>query len=206
MKPINNKRPIINPEEVTAVENKQNDSQIKISKEIKIISIEEYEKLRAKEEELQNTIELLQRTRADYLNYIKMARKQLEEMKEYALTDFFRKIIQYLTMLDTATIHCNNTDNIKAIKEGLELITCEFKKILNEEGLQEIKPENTIFDPQIAEAVEIVETDKEEEDSTIVEVVTKGYKFKDIVLTPAKVKIKKYTNKTQVPQNNTQPT
>ncbi|MFN7182547.1 MAG: hypothetical protein ACK4NF_07720, partial [Planctomycetota bacterium] len=69
---------------------KKDDSQknfstdLNIGKEIKIISLEEYENLKNKEKELEETIDLLKRTRADYLNYIKIARKQQEEIKEYA--------------------------------------------------------------------------------------------------------------------------
>lgn len=170
------------------------------SKEIKIIPAEEYEQLKSKENELKEVIDLLQRTRADYLNYIKIAKKQQEETKEYALQEFFQKLIPYLIMLDTALLHCNNSDNVKAIKEGVELIASEFKRILKEEGLEEINPLNMVFDPQIAEAIETIETNEEKEDNIICEVVTRGYKLKNRVLLPAKVKIKKYSPPSQ---NNT---
>ncbi|MFN7181965.1 MAG: nucleotide exchange factor GrpE, partial [Planctomycetota bacterium] len=97
----------------------------------------------------------------------------------------------YLLMLDMAITHCKNTDNTKAIQEGIELLSDEFKKILREEGLQEIEPQNELFDPFLAEAVDIVETENADEDNKIAEVVSKGYKFKNIVIVPAKVKIKK---------------
>ncbi len=200
MKSMDNNQQISGGEKAQEQKIEKNNVFTEIHKEIKIISIEEYEQLKSKEQELGETIDLLQRTRADYLNYIKIAKKQMEEIKEYALVDFFKKIIYYLQMLDTAIQHCKTTDNIKSMQEGLELITYEFKKILSEEGLQEINPANEIFDPTIAEAVEIIETDSQEEDNKIVEVVTKGYKLKNIVLLPAKTKVKKYISKESTPQ------
>lgn len=201
MKSMNDEQQITNKEKVEEQKMDKNDISKDIGKEIKIIPLEEYEQLKSKEQELQETINLLQRTRADYLNYIKMAKKQMEEIKEYALMDFFKKIVHYLEMLDTALLHCKNSDNIKSIQEGIELITYEFKKILSAEGLQEINPINEVFDPHIAEAVETVGTDSQEEDNKIVEIITKGYKLKNMVLLPAKIKIKKYVNKESIPEN-----
>ncbi len=174
-----------------AESNKSEQKHQEPKKEIKIIAIEEYEELKRKEKELEETIDLLKRTRADYLNYIKMARNQQEATKEYALVDFFRKIIPYLAMCDTALEHCRNTDNIKSIQEGIELIINEFKKILATEGLQEIDPCGQIFDPYISEAIEMVETENKDENNIVAETVSKGYKLKDVVVCPAKVKIKK---------------
>jgi molecular chaperone GrpE len=78
-------------------------------------------------------------------------------------------------------------NNIESIIFGLEMISKEFSKMLNGEGVEEIKCDK--FDPNICEALEYVES--EEEDGKILEVYQKGYKMNGKLMRAAKVKVAK---------------
>ena len=67
------------------------------------------------------------------------------------------------------------------------LIDKELQKYLTHIGVQEIK-EVTTFDPELHEAVMSVEAPNISS-GNIVEVLQKGYRFKDAVIRPAKVSI-----------------
>ena len=71
--------------------------------------------------------------------------------------------------------------------QGLDISINQFKKILQDWGVEEVKTEGE-FDPQIHEAIEIIEG---EEDNKITQVLEKGYRLGDKILRPAKVKVAK---------------
>ena len=72
--------------------------------------------------------------------------------------------------------------------QGLAIALNEFKKVLDEEGLEEISPgKGNKFDPKVHEVIETVEDGKHGE---VAELVLAGWKFKDgMVIRPAKVKV-----------------
>ena len=74
-------------------------------------------------------------------------------------------------------------------REGFELIYKSLQKILQKYGVQEIK-ENTEFDPTLHEAIMQVES-ADHQAGQIVQVLQKGYRFKEQILRPAKVSVAK---------------
>lgn len=73
--------------------------------------------------------------------------------------------------------------------EGFQMIYKSFQKILQKYGVQEIK-EVTEFDPNLHEAIMHVES-PDHQSGQIVQVLQKGYRFKDQILRPAKVSVAK---------------
>ena len=61
-------------------------------------------------------------------------------------------------------------------------------QILNEAGLEEIDLLGKEFDPNFAEAIDIIPG---KEDNKVVEVLRKGYKFEDKIIRVAQVKVSK---------------
>ena len=72
--------------------------------------------------------------------------------------------------------------------KGLKMIKEDFFRIFNELGVKEMDLVGKIYDPYLAEAVEVIQGD---EDSVVKEVVKKGYMIGDKVLRPAHVKVTK---------------
>ena len=72
--------------------------------------------------------------------------------------------------------------------EGFELIYKNFFGMLEKKGLLMINPENEKFDPWMHEAVEMVPSNEHPE-HTVLGVIQPGYKFKDKILRPAKVRV-----------------
>jgi len=64
---------------------------------------------------------------------------------------------------------------------------------LADHGVTEIDLSGQPFDPEVAEAVGIIEVNSEEQDQTVMEVVSKGYRLADLLIRPAKVKVGRCT-------------
>lgn len=75
--------------------------------------------------------------------------------------------------------------------DTLQTLSHEVLEILYRRGVELIVSTSTAFDPKIQQVVEIVPTDDPEEDSQIVEVLRHGFKYKDVILRPEEVVIKK---------------
>src|SRR3990167_3633519 len=71
---------------------------------------------------------------------------------------------------------------------GLGMIKSQFYKILQEEGIEEIDIQGKQFDPEQAEAVDIVEG---QEENKVADVLQKGYALSGKVIRPAQVRVTK---------------
>jgi len=124
----------------------------------------------------------LARTLADYDNLVKRVERERDEVKKVLS---LRLILKLLTVLDGFE---NAQEHLK--DQGLAISIGEFKKVLSEEGLTEIKPEvGAEFDENTMEAVEVVTGSS---DNKISGVGLIGYKFSDgTVVRHAKVVVTK---------------
>jgi len=118
------------------------------------------------------------RALADYQNLEKRYEREKADFVQYANSRLVLRLIEILNHLERAA------DNLK--DKGLDLVVTEFKKVLAEEGLEEIKAEREKFDPNLMEAIEVVEG---KDEGKVAAVINKGYLFKGKVLLPAKVKV-----------------
>ena len=100
----------------------------------------------------------------------------------------FKKLLPIVDDFERAI---NNTpENLKgeAWVSGVTLIESKLKKLLDQEGVEEVPSHDTEFNPHIHEAVA---RDEESEGNTdwVTEVYQKGYKMGDKVIRPAVVKV-----------------
>ena len=111
----------------------------------------------------------LARTLADYDNLVKRVERERDEVKKVLSLRLILKLLSVLDGLENAQEHLKD--------QGLAITIIEFKKVLTEEGLTEIKPEvGSDFDENTMEAVEVVDG---EEDNKVASTGLVGYKFSD---------------------------
>ncbi len=140
---------------------------------------DEVEVLKQKNKELE---ELLKRLQADFDNYIKRTEKEKEKIKEEAKIEIFKEL---LTLMDSieAGILAEKNEESEAFK-GLILIHEELKKLFEKNNILEIKALDEPFNPEFHEAL----MQRESEDKNkVIEVLQKGYLYKNIVLRHSKV-------------------
>ncbi len=133
-------------------------------------------------------LESLQRMKAEFENYRKRMVREQTHFLETANADLITKLLPVLDDLELAVQHVAETDGAEGLAEGLRLVQSKFLEILTREGLEEINPEGTPFDPNVAEAMMSVPS-ADHEDCTVLQVLKKGYKWKGKLLRPAMVTV-----------------
>ena len=125
---------------------------------------------------------MLARALADYDNLSKRVDRERQDLGKIASVGIVVRLLPILDNLESAQGHLQDA--------GLAISIVEFKKVLSEEGLTEIRPTvGEKFDEQTMEAIEVTAG---EGNNNISEVVLPGWKFEDgTMVRHAKVKVSK---------------
>jgi molecular chaperone GrpE len=137
-------------------------------------------------EKIKNLENQLKRALADYANLQKRIESEREQIIKFGERVLLTKFLPILDILESAE-KAARAEKAHGVGQGLELALNQFKKILAEEGIEEINTSGH-FDPHWHEAVEIV---KGKKDNEIAQVIERGFRIGERVLRPAKVKVTK---------------
>ena len=130
------------------------------------------------QEQIEDLTNRWKRALADYQNLEKRYEREKADFVAFANANLILRLLTILGHLEKAA---------SVLKDkGLDLVVTEFKRVLEEEGVEEIKALGEQFNPQLMEAIETVEG---EEENRVAEEVYKGYLLKGKLLLPAKVKV-----------------
>ena len=127
----------------------------------------------------------LLRTLADFDNYRKRAERDRIEYPQFAAMEMVRALIPILDDFRRA-VKVETAD--KEYAKGIELIDQRLFEILKKAGLEPIEAAGKTFDPNLHQAVGIVQSE-EYPDQTVLEEYQSGYNFKGKLLRPAMVKV-----------------
>ncbi|AIO18994.1 Protein GrpE [Candidatus Izimaplasma bacterium HR1] len=169
-------------EEVTEQEDKLIEEEELTLEEAQQLAIE---KLELAIKDLQN--EYL-KEKADLENIKKRLEKERTLERKYAAMNFAKKLVSPLDTFELALSHEVDDEATKNFLQGFKMIQDQIKKALEEEGVSEIDALDEDYDPNFHQAIM---TEKREgvEPNKVIEVLQKGYMFKDRVIRPVIVKI-----------------
>jgi len=142
----------------------------------------EREQFAAEKADLQ---ERLLRGRAEFENARRRFEQQRSEYLQFASMESVRDMLPILDDFERA-LKVDTADRDYA--KGVELIYQRMADTLKKLGLEPIETAGQIFDPNLHQAVERVETE-DAEDQTILGEFQRGYNFKGKLLRPAMVKV-----------------
>lgn len=140
-----------------------------------------------RDHKLEEYLSTLQRLQAEFENYRKRAERERTEYIEQANAALVERLLPVLDNFERA-LNTESSD-FHSFKKGVEIIFSQFRKVLEGEGLSSIDALGEEFDPYYHEAVLTACGDYE--DDTVIEVLEKGYLFKNRCLRPSKVKVGK---------------
>ena len=138
--------------------------------------------LEAQKEAYQAEEDKYLRMMAEYDNFRKRSAKEKECVYADAYADCISALLPILDNLERAS----KSDNLEAVKKGLEMTVKAFSDALDKMGVTEVTTET--FDPNLHNAVMHVE-DETYGDGQIVEVFQKGYVKGDKVIRYAMVSV-----------------
>jgi len=104
-----------------------------------------------------------------------------------ARADVAGKFIDVLENFDRALAAAESAPSLEKLLQGVQLIHSQFTSTLAELGVHEIQLAGNEFNPEVAEAIGVVDVEEEDQDQKVLEVVSKGYRIEDILLRPARV-------------------
>ena len=138
--------------------------------------------------ELARCQDQLLRLQAEFTNFRKRKEKELSENIKFANAELLRSLLPILDNFDRTLDAIEKTDNLAAIKEGISMVDQSMKRQLEKIGLQPIQ-EHVSFDVNLHEVISAIPVPEEEKKGKIIDVVEKGYVFKEKVIRFSKVVI-----------------
>ena len=127
------------------------------------------------------------RLSAEFDNYRKRTMKEKAELIKNGGEKTISAILPILDDMERALQNAAKTEDLDAIRQGIELISQKFHKVLEQEGLQKMEPIGEAFDTDYHEAVALVPAPNEEQKGKVLDCVQTGYKLNDKVIRHAKV-------------------
>ena len=147
------------------------------------------EKLESENQELKNKV--LEVT-AELVNYRKRKDEETSNRLKYANQDLLGDILLVLDNFERAiNLDDNNlSDELSKFLVGFKMIYAQLTEILRKEGVEEIDALHKQFDPTKEDAL-MVESDENYENDIVLDVLLKGYTYKDRILRPVSCKVNK---------------
>ncbi len=165
------------------------ESEVTVEEPIVLEPIEVLEKdLQETKDELEEQKDKFIRLQAETDNFRKRLSREKEEFSQYANERLFKELIPIFDNFERALEDPSN--EIKSLKEGLDMILKQFNTFLEKENVEPIKAIGEKFNPEFHEALTSKESNDHEED-TIISQFVKGYTINNRVLRPSQVIIAK---------------
>ncbi len=149
------------------------------------------EKLAQELEKAQETIEEQKdkylRLSAEFDNFRKRTVKEKAELILNGGEKSLRSILPVVDDFERAIKNMETSTDVKALKEGIELIYNKFLATLAQNGVKVIETENQPLDTDYHEAIAVIPAPSEAQKGKILDCVQTGYTMNDKVLRHAKV-------------------
>jgi molecular chaperone GrpE len=136
----------------------------------------------------------LLRTAADYDNFRKRTRRELEDAQKRGREELLRELLPVFDNLERAVVHAGQASDAKAVADGVNMVLKQFADTLGRVGIKRVATIGSPFDPSQHEAIQQLETD-EHPAGTIVAEVQPGYAMGDRLVRAAMVVVAKPSQK-----------
>ncbi len=132
----------------------------------------------------------LVRWQADFENLRRRSAKEVLESRQWADADFAKDLLGVLDHFESAlNLDAKKTD-AATILSGVKITYDELQKVLNRKGIESYDPTGQPFDPHLHEAI-MQEENSKAKPMTVLQTFQRGYRLKERILRPAKVKVSK---------------
>lgn len=154
------------------------------------------EELKEKIISLENTNKELtdknMRVQAEFINFRTRTEQEKITMFKYEGENLIKQTLEVIDDFERAIQMDNNdlTDEVSNFLKGFKMIYTRLITTLENIGVKEIEVEGREFDPNFAEAI-LTEHDDTKPENVVLEVLKKGYMYKDKLIRPAMVKVNK---------------
>ncbi|WP_029903702.1 nucleotide exchange factor GrpE [Prevotella sp. 10(H)] len=131
------------------------------------------------------------RLNAEFDNYRKRTLKEKAELLRSGSERVLVDVISVVDDFERALENVSKSEDVDAVKEGIDLIYTKFLNFLTKNGVKEIETIGHPFDTDKHEALTTIPAQSEEDKDKIVDSVQKGYTLNDKVIRYPKVIVAK---------------
>ncbi len=142
------------------------------------------------QEEAAKMKDMLIRTTADFDNFRKRTRRELEDARRGGREDLLKDLLPVFDNLERAIQSAQKAADVKAVSDGLSMILKQFESTLGRAGIGRVPTVGIPFDPSLHEAIQQLETD-DHPAGTVVAEVQPGYREGDRLVRAAMVVVAK---------------
>ncbi|MCH2108139.1 MAG: nucleotide exchange factor GrpE [Polyangiaceae bacterium] len=150
----------------------------------------------SKEDELLQSKEKLLRLAADFDNFRKRARRDVDESAKKGRDGLLKELLPVFDNLERAAAHAESSQSKnpegdwKGLADGIQLVIRQFKDTLGRVGIERVEAVGQPFDPSVHEAIQHMETTEYPAGSVAAEVQA-GYRDGDRLVRAALVVVAK---------------
>ncbi len=145
-------------------------------------------------EELQNEVNTLKdknmRIAAEMVNTLRRKDEETNRLLKYSNKSLITELLPVIDNFERALNVDATSNDIESYQKGMTMIYNSLKNILEKFEVKEIEAIDKEFDPSYHQAV-MQEEKEETKENIVIEVLQKGYTYKDKVIRPAMVKVSK---------------
>lgn len=128
----------------------------------------------------------LLRTAADFDNFRKRTRRDLEDTAARSREELLRELLPIFDNLERAAEAAETAVDAAAVAEGVTMVLKQFDDIGGRVGIERMVAVGERFDPQVHDAVQQMES-ADHDAGTIMAEVMPGYRLKERLVRPAMV-------------------
>lgn len=122
------------------------------------------------------------RISAEYENYRRRTAKEKSDLMTYGGEKVLSALLPVVDDLELALHNIDRSDDLGAIKQGIELIAQKFFNFLQKHGVEQMDVLQKPFDMASQQAIAMVKTDNPEEKGIVLDCTKKGYTLHEKIL------------------------
>lgn len=127
------------------------------------------------------------RSEAEIQNMQNRYTKERAQLIKYESQNLAKDILPAMDNLERALSVEADDDVSKQLKKGVQMTLDALVKAMKDHGVVEIEADGVKFDPTLHQAVQTVAAENDDQKDHVVQVLQKGYQYKDRTLRPAMV-------------------
>lgn len=144
------------------------------------------------DDELEALKDRFLRLAAEYDNFRKRTDRERLEGRDRAQAQLIEKLLEPLDDLQRVAHFSAEAPTAETLLEGIRMVERKFLRELEAAGLELLDARGQTFDPLLHDALMTTGTDEATEDDTVGEVFEPGYRFRGVLLRPARVQVRKF--------------
>lgn len=149
--------------------------------------VESATQLDAAQKEIEELKDKYLRQVAEFDNYRKRTLREKADLILNGGENVLKALLPVLDDIERAAANIEKSDDVKTLKEGVNLILDKLYKTLSSQGLKKIETEEKVFDTDFHEAIALVPAADEKQKNHVIDCVQAGYTLNDKVIRHAKV-------------------